>query len=47
VIKHSWSFCSMCHCAMVLCGHCGNNCCNGGSGDNCPDNCASAYTFHS
>lgn len=30
---------------MTLCGYCGNNCCNGGSGDNCPDECASAYAF--
>ncbi len=30
---------------MVHCGYCGNNCCNGGSGDNCPDQCASAYAF--
>ena len=45
MVAHSWSFCSTCRCAMVLCGHCGNNCCNGGSSDNCPDKCASAYAL--
>lgn len=29
----------------VVCGHCGNNCCNGGSGDGCADRCAAAYAL--
>jgi hypothetical protein len=41
--EHRWRFCPVCHCAMVVCGYCGNNCCNGGSGESCPDRCASAY----
>jgi len=45
MVAHSWSFCSTCRCAMVHCGHCGNNCCNAGSGDNCPDKCESAYAL--
>lgn len=40
--EHKWDICDLCG-PMVRCGHCGNNCCNGGSGDGCPDNCASAY----
>lgn len=28
---------------MVVCGHCGNNCCNGCSGEGCPDKCEEAY----
>src|ERR1041385_5460142 len=30
-MKHKWDWCNMCG-AMVTCGKCGNNCCNGGSG---------------
>lgn len=30
---------------MVVCGHCGNNCCNGGSNEGCPDGCESAYAM--
>jgi hypothetical protein len=40
--EHRWDVCP--HCGpMVVCGFCGNNCCNGGSNDGCPDKCASAY----
>lgn len=40
--EHRWDVCSVCG-PMVVCGHCGNNCCNGGSNPECPDNCQSAY----
>jgi hypothetical protein len=41
-VPHRWDVCG--HCGpMVVCGYCGNNCCNGGSNDGCPDGCASAY----
>lgn len=43
---HTLAYCSMCETDMVKCGTCGNNCCNGGSGevdgDDCPD-CEDAY----
>lgn len=39
---HKWDFCVLCG-PMVVCGYCGNNCCNGGSGENCPDKCTAAY----
>lgn len=41
---HTWAICAMCG-PMVRCGFCGNNCCNGGSGDGCPDKCAAAYAM--
>lgn len=41
---HTWDICEMCG-PHVRCGHCGNNCCNGGSGDGCPDGCESAYVM--
>ncbi len=40
--SHRWSYCPHCMAVMVICGHCGNNTCNGGSGEKCPDQCASA-----
>lgn len=44
---HKWAICGGCG-LMVLCGRCGNNCCNGGygtvDGEDCPD-CPSAYEF--
>lgn len=43
--EHRWSYCSHCMTAMVLCGRCGNNSCNGGTGDDCPDECADARAF--
>jgi hypothetical protein len=30
--NHFWSICEMCG-PMVVCGKCGNNCCNGGYGE--------------
>lgn len=30
---HRWDFCSHCERRMVICGQCGNNCCNGGYGE--------------
>jgi len=44
--EHYWSDCPMCG-RMVVCGKCGNNCCNGGygklpDGREC-DACPSAY----
>lgn len=30
---HYWAFCTHCDGPMVICGNCGNNCCNGGSGE--------------
>lgn len=39
---HTFDYCSMCG-PMITCGYCGNNCCNGGSGDDCLDECESAY----
>jgi hypothetical protein len=42
--NHKWDNCWMCG-PRITCGYCGNNCCNGGSGDDCPDKCASAYAF--
>lgn len=32
VWPHRWADCEMCG-RMVICGKCGNNCCNGGSGE--------------
>lgn len=45
-VDHKWSYCGLCEADVVLCGTCGNNCCNGGygsiGGKDCPD-CPSAY----
>jgi hypothetical protein len=30
---HYWSYCSHCDTKVVICGRCGNNCCNGGYGE--------------
>ena len=49
--KHYWDFCELCSedrgDLVVICGKCGNNCCNAGygtlpNGDQC-DACPSAY----
>lgn len=41
-----WEFCDHCECDVLICGTCGNNCCNGGHGEvdgnPCPD-CDAAY----
>jgi hypothetical protein len=31
--QHYWSYCSHCRRRVVICGKCGNNCCNGGYGE--------------
>lgn len=49
-VTHYWEYCDMCEADIVICGFCGNNCCNGGYGEvmgefrimNCPY-CPSAY----
>ena len=51
-MKHYWVYCSHCEAESVVCGTCGNNCCNGSYGEvvgpkhnttmGCPD-CKSAY----
>ncbi len=47
---HYWSYCNLCETNMVICGTCGNNCCNGGygqiNGKQCPD-CPFAYQLQS
>lgn len=50
--EHHWEYCDHCETDVVICGTCGNNCCNGGSGEvigpepgttmKCPD-CQYAY----
>jgi len=40
-----WKWCQLCECAAVICPKCGNNCCNGGSREGCPDNCKEAYAY--
>jgi hypothetical protein len=30
--RHTLSYCELCKIDMVICGTCGNNCCNGGYG---------------
>lgn len=45
--KHILSYCQLCRGNMVRCSTCGNNCCNGGygqdaNGETCKD-CPSAY----
>ena len=44
---HRWTDCAMCG-RMVICGKCGNNCCNGGYGEvggiEC-DACPAAYAM--
>jgi hypothetical protein len=44
--NHHWDYCDHCQTSMVICGKCGNNCCNGGYGEvdgiQC-DACPSAY----
>jgi hypothetical protein len=44
---HRWAYCDWCRTRMVICGKCGNNCCNGGFGELWPgivcDACPAAY----
>lgn len=44
--NHKIAYCGTCRQNMIICGTCGNNCCNGGSGQIdgklCPD-CDEAY----
>jgi len=52
--NHYWAYCDYCETNMVVCGTCGNNCCNGGYGEvmgpeagttiTCPD-CPEAYAL--
>ena len=45
-MKHTWEYCGLCKRPMVVCGKCGNICCNGGygtvDGGQCQE-CESAY----
>jgi hypothetical protein len=44
-MDHEWGYCDLCRAEIVLCGKCGNNCCNGSYGtlpdgtqcDECPE----------
>lgn len=42
--KHRWAWCPTCECLMIICGVCGNNCCNAtyGFDGQCTD-CLEAY----
>lgn len=44
-----WGWCGMCEKPYVNCPECGNNCCNGGTGDKDgkPCGCDKAYTHQS
>ena len=54
--NHRWEYCDHCEHEVIICGTCGNNCCNGGYGEVmgpapgttmvCPD-CPSAYNLQS
>lgn len=44
---HTFDYCRRCDVTMIVCGYCGNNCCNGGSRDNCKDDCDEAYEIQS
>ncbi len=44
--KHIISYCHACECKMIICGTCGNNCCNGAYGkigEKVCEDCPSAY----
>lgn len=48
-VQHKWAYCDDCKRDVVICGKCGNNCCNAGygtlsDGSEC-DACPSAYDF--
>ena len=43
-----WEYCAHCRMEMVICGKCGNNCCNGGTGtlpDGSKCGCVSGYAL--
>jgi hypothetical protein len=46
---HFWAYCGHCQRPIVICGNCGNNCCNGGSGEYADGSkceiCNDAYDF--
>lgn len=44
--KHTLGYCHHCSSDMVICNDCGNNCCNGGTGEieGKPCGCEEAYT---
>lgn len=43
--NHRFSYCPHCQIPMIICGKCGNNSCNGGSKDECPDQCSEVYAI--
>jgi len=47
--EHYWEYCELCEHDVVICNKCGNNTCNGGSGEvngkPCED-CDSAYELY-
>ena len=48
VVFHRWDYCGLCDAPYVICGRCGNNCCNGGTGnveDGTECGCAEAYAL--
>ena len=49
IINHTWEYCDFCQHDVVICGACGNNTCNGGSGtvDGKPcEHCDDAYKMY-
>jgi hypothetical protein len=47
--EHTWEYCDLCEHDVVICGACGNNTCNGGSGtvDGKPcEHCDDAYKMY-
>ena len=44
-MKHTVEWCKVCDCYAVVCGDCGNKCCNGGTVGDC--GCADAYAIQS
>ena len=48
-MEHTWEYCDLCEHDVVICGACGNNTCNGGSGivDGKPcEHCDDAYKIY-
>jgi hypothetical protein len=49
MVEHTWEYCDHCEHDVVICGACGNNTCNGGSGtiDGKPcEHCDDAYEIY-